>query len=271
MKKIILLTVGIAFIGCKTTTPTAANPDVANQRQIKDIELNGKVYAAVYQQRAAEYKALCLQAFNVAKYQLDAELQKPHSKPLAIVTDVDETVVDNSPYAVEMAKLGQVYQSPTWHKWTAKGIAEPLAGSVEFLTYAASKGVHIFYITNRNNLDKPGTVANLKKYNFPFADESHVIVKDKESSKEPRRLEVAKTYDIVLFMGDNLGDFSNLFEDKTEAEREKNVFLNASEFGKRFIVLPNPGYGDWEGAIFDYKYSRNFVEKDSIYLSKVKG
>lgn len=261
------------MISCHTTkgtTATAVTP-AAPTPALHNLEINGKVYAAVFQQRAAEYKALCQQAFNVATWQLDAALKQPHTKPLAIITDIDETLLDNSPYAVAMAQKGQTYNETTWLEWTSKGIAEPLMGSQAFYKYAASKGVEVFYITNRSINDKPGTIANLAKYNFPFADEAHVVVRGKISSKEARRLKVGETHDILLLLGDNLADFSTVFDKKPEVQRLEGVVNNAAEFGKRFIVLPNSGYGDWEAALFDYNFKWKPAQKDSIYMSKVKG
>ena len=52
---------------------------------------NGKLYAALFQQQAAEYDALCYQAYNIARLRLDETLTKPSDKPLAIVSDIDET------------------------------------------------------------------------------------------------------------------------------------------------------------------------------------
>ncbi|RZJ31228.1 MAG: 5'-nucleotidase, lipoprotein e(P4) family [Flavobacterium sp.] len=273
MKKIIVILIAFTgFIGCKSSVPTKSLPvNQSAKAELQNIDVNGKLYAAVYQQRAAEYKALCIQSFNIAKFRLDEQSQSQSVKPMAIISDIDETFLDNSPYAVEMAKRGQTYDQATWLEWTSKAMAEPLAGSLEFFKYAASKGVVIFYITNRSVKDKPGTVANLKKYDFPFADDQHVIVREIVSSKEPRRQEVAKRFNIVLLLGDNLSDFSDLFDKKTEAERGQNVIGNAAQFGKRFIILPNTGYGDWESAIFDYDFKKTEVQKDSIYLSKVKG
>jgi 5'-nucleotidase (lipoprotein e(P4) family) len=270
MKTIQLIAAGLAISllpGCKTVP--AATPVL--QPAIQNIDVNGKVYSAVFQQRAAEYKALCQQAFNIATWQLDAALKQPHSKPLAIVSDIDETFLDNSPYAVEMAKKGKTYDEATWNSWTSKADAQPLMGSEDFYKSAAAKGVTIFYITNRSAKDKAGTIANLVKYGFPFADDAHVIVRETVSSKEMRRQKVSESHDIVLLLGDNLSDFSAAFDKKTEAERQQNVINNAAEFGKRFIVLPNTGYGDWESAIFDYNYKRTQPQKDSIYLSKIKG
>src|SRR5690606_37370829 len=116
--------------------------------------------------------------------------------------------LDNSPYAVEMAKKGQTYDQSSWLQWCNMAAAGPVFGSQAFYREAASKGVEIFYITNRSVKDKPGTIANLKKLAFPFADDQHVIARETVSSKEPRRQKIAETHEIVLLLGDNLSDFS---------------------------------------------------------------
>jgi 5'-nucleotidase (lipoprotein e(P4) family) len=51
-------------------------------------------------------------------------------------------------------------------------------------------------------------------------------------------------------MGDNLNDFAQVFEQKTVAGRIAAVEQNRDKFGTRYIVLPNPMYGDWESAIY---------------------
>jgi 5'-nucleotidase (lipoprotein e(P4) family) len=265
--RIIAAALLVCFVGCKTPQP-ATDIKVS---PIANIEGNGKVYAAVFQQRAAEYSALCQQAYNLASWQIDAALKMPHDKPLAIITDIDETLLDNSPYAVEMAKKGQTYDQSTWLEWTTKATAKPMFGSQAFYNDAAKKGVEIFYITNRSVKDKPGTIENLKKFGFPYADDMHVIVREIVSSKEQRRQKIARTHEIVLLLGDNLSDFSAVFDKKTEQQRQQGVADNATAFGKKFIILPNSGYGDWESAIFDYDYKRTPAQKDSIYLSKVTG
>ncbi|MFV0181704.1 5'-nucleotidase, lipoprotein e(P4) family [Empedobacter falsenii] len=251
-------------------------PKVAIQEQQKtttnhSLQVDGKIYAAFFQQRAAEYQALSQQAYNVAKLRLDEAIAAKGEKPIAIVSDIDETFLDNSYYAVEMAKQGKTWSQDTWANWTSKGIATPLAGSLEFFQYAASKGVHIFYITNRYEEERPGTLANLMKYNYPLQSPQNLILRSKESSKETRRQNIAKDFDIVLLLGDSLTDFSNLFDNhKSEKERAAAVETLKAEFGKRFIVLPNVGYGDWESAIFDYKYDLTQEQKDSIIYEAAK-
>lgn len=240
---------------------------VTEQQQVqqKSLQVDGKIYAAFFQQRAAEYQALSQQAYNVAKMRLDEAIANKGAKPLAIVTDIDETFLDNSYYAVEMARQGKTWSQETWANWTSKGIATPLAGSQEFFQYAASRGVQIFYVTNRYEVERPGTLANLEKYNYPIQSAQNLILRSKESSKEARRQNISKDYDIVLLLGDSLTDFSSLFDNhKSEKERAAAVETLKSEFGKRFIVLPNVGYGDWESAIFDYKYDLTQQQRDSI-------
>ena len=240
---------------------------VTEQQQVqqKSLQVDGKIYAAFFQQRAAEYQALSQQAYNVAKMRLDEAIAKKGAKPLAIVTDIDETFLDNSYYAVEMARQGKTWSQETWANWTSKGIATPLAGSLDFFQYAASKGVQIFYVTNRYEVERPGTLANLEKYNYPIQSAQNLILRSKESSKEARRQNISKDYDIVLLLGDSLTDFSSLFDNhKSEKERAAAVETLKSEFGKRFIVLPNVGYGDWESAIFNYKYDLTQEQRDSI-------
>jgi 5'-nucleotidase, lipoprotein e(P4) family len=110
---------------------------------------DGKMYAALFQQQAAEYDALCYQAYNIARWRLDEALSRPSDKPIAIISDIDETFMNTSYYAVECGKNNTEFQYKTWEKWTAKAEATPLAGAVEFFQYAAQKGVEIFYVTNR--------------------------------------------------------------------------------------------------------------------------
>lgn len=258
----------IALTSCKSNQNIIS---VEKGNNLNNIEVNGKLYAAVFQQNAAEFQALSAQAFNIATLQLNKILEEQHNKPLAIVSDIDETFLDNSPYAVEMAHKGKSFDQASWTEWTSKGEALPFLGSQEFFNYAASKGVEIFYITNRNEDDKAGTLKNLKKYNYPFADETHIVVRTSESSKETRRQKLSETHEIVLLLGDNLSDFSAAFDHKTTQERMQNVIKNKRLFGEKFIILPNTGYGDWEAALFQYKKDLTTSQKDSIYRNSVKG
>ncbi|TWR27352.1 5'-nucleotidase, lipoprotein e(P4) family [Mucilaginibacter pallidiroseus] len=266
MKKSVLVlavTGGLFLAACSSTKPVAnTNPSITN---------GGKLWASIWQQRSAEYKALCYQAYNIAKLRLDEALKNPGQKPLAVVTDIDETVLDNSPYDAMRASANLDFDAKTWKAWTAKAEADTVPGAPAFFKYAASKGVTVFYITNRDEDERAATLKNLQKYNLPNADNEHLQLRQTTSSKESRRLQVLKTHNIVLLCGDNLPDFDMLYENKPAEGKRNDVTVQLREqFGKKFIVLPNPAYGDFESALFNFNYKLTQAQKDSIINSKVK-
>ncbi len=251
---------------------TACSPRhvaTVSQHPAGSISVQGKLFATVFQQKAAEYRALCLQAYNIAALRLNM-YKATTDRPKAIVTDIDETVLDNSPYEVHQTLQGKDYEPATWYEWTDKSAADTVPGAASFLKYAASKGVEIFYISNREERERESTLKNLRRFQLPNADDAHYLPKTTSSGKEPRRQTVAATHEIIMLLGDNLADFSSLFDKKVMEERVRNTDLSASDFGNRFIVLPNPVYGDWESSFFNFnKYSQ--AQKDSVIRVGVKG
>ncbi len=242
----------------------------AQQTKLSSITNSGKVWALLYQQRAAEYKALCFQAYNIARLRLDEAIKHGGKKPLAIVTDIDETVLDNSPYDAARAVNNLDFDITEWKKWTAKGIADTVPGAPSFFKYAAKKGVAIFYITNRDEDERAGTLKNLKLYNLPYADNAHLILKKETSSKEARRRQVLKKYNIVLLCGDNLPDFTALYDNKpSEYKRAEVTEQLKKQFGNRYIVIPNPAYGDFENAFFKFKKLTDH-QRDSVIRANIK-
>ncbi|HQP78014.1 MAG TPA: 5'-nucleotidase, lipoprotein e(P4) family [Saprospiraceae bacterium] len=284
MKKISLFVYPMMLLlfltSCKTSStvyhhgsrPAGAEAQVSpvSDRKIHDIALNGKVYSAVWQQNAGEFRALCYQAYNIARLVIDQEKSKPHSKPLAIVTDVDETFLDNSPYAVRQAELGNEFDVKSWTEWTAKGDAVAYPGSIAFFNHASIRDVTVFYITNRAEAEREGTLKNLKQLGFPFADDTHLMLMKETSDKEARRQEVLKNYEVIMYLGDNLNDFSKVFYKLSQEDRNKKADELSSEFGSRFIVLPNSGYGNWESAIPGYKSNMTPEEKDAVFMKSLK-
>jgi 5'-nucleotidase (lipoprotein e(P4) family) len=246
----------------KTTTTVNANTSITN---------DGKVWASIWQQRAAEYKALCFQAYNIAKQRVDEGVKRTSTKPLAIVTDIDETLLDNSPYDAKRALQNLDYDDKTWKEWTDKGIADTVPGAPAFFKYAASKGITIFYITNRNENERAATLFNLQRYGLPNTNDEHLLLKQGSSSKESRRLDVLKTHDILLLCGDNLPDFDVLYDNHpSEESRITATQKLQKEFGSRYIVIPNASYGDFEGALFQYNYKQSAAQKDSLIRAKIK-
>lgn len=255
----------VGMMACKTVQPLAA----VQPRQTLLVPY-GPAWAALWQQQSAEYKALCFQAYNLAALRLNESLQQQNGLPPAIVTDIDETILDNSPFTVHTALQGVAYSDQAWQEWTAKAAADTVPGALSFLKYAASKGVQIFYITNRAAAEKAATLKNLQRWKFPDADDAHLLLKTTGSAKEERRKLVAQTHNILLFLGDNLNDFSGIFEHQPYQQREQLTKQSAIDFGSRFIVLPNPMYGDWLPALFQYNWKQPVPQLDSVLQSKLK-
>jgi 5'-nucleotidase (lipoprotein e(P4) family) len=214
-------------------------------------------YGIVWAQ-SAEAKALYLQAFSLAQERLEGALQrrsKNSGKKPAVVVDIDETILDNSPFNAAAYLSAEATFDERWQTWERKGTAKPLPGAVEFLRFADKRGVRVFYISNRSTANKEATMQNLRDAGFPQVQSEHVLLRDSgaRGEKESRRRAIAATHDILLLAGDNLGDFSAELEYKSLEER-MNAMLNArTEWGKRFIILPNAMYGQWEDAMYDYK------------------
>ena len=217
--------------------------------------------ATLWMQKAGEYRALAYQAFNLARWQLDADFDKKNVKKLpkaeqkrlrAVMVDIDETILDNSPAQAANIKNRQPFDLKQWYAWGEMRKAKAIPGSVEFLNYATSKGVKVFFVSNRDAVQKQATLDNLKNVGFKDVTDDNVLLRTAESSKEARRLIILQKYRIVFFMGDNLDDHSNVFERKSVADRFAEVDKAKDQFGKRYIMLPNAMYGTWEGAIYDY-------------------
>jgi 5'-nucleotidase (lipoprotein e(P4) family) len=264
MKKIafVLVLFSTSCVAPKVSTTTA--------REDSGV-IDGKIFATAFQQRSAEYRALCYQAFNIARVKVEQSNRERSPKPKAIMTDIDETILNNSPYEVHRLLQEKDYDDASWNEWTSMGNADTIPGALGFLKYASAAGIEIFYVTNRGEGEREGTLKNLKKFNFPNADNEHLLLKQNVSSKEERKKSIAATHTIILLMGDNMNDFSFLFEKKTSDERNKIADGFSAEFGNRFIVLPNPVYGDWESSLYHYNYSLSPAQKDSVIKASIKG
>lgn len=258
-----LLTFAVAFSSVVSTyfvTISTAQQAAQPAPVVADNEY--QVAAVLYQQHAAEYRALAFQAFNLAKLRLDEDFDKKNQKklskderkkPRGVVVDIDETVLDNSPSQAYMIKNRLPFNMTDWIDWGEKRSAKAIPGAVEFLKYANQKGVRVFYISNRADSQKQATMDNLKAVGFPDVSDETMLLQTAESNKEARRKIVLAKHRIVLLVGDNLNDFAENFEKKSVADRFAETEKDKDLFGSRYIVLPNAMYGAWESSIYDNK------------------
>lgn len=204
--------------------------------------------ATLYQHFAAEYKAICLQTYQIGMKRLDEiRIQKPDANNLAVIVDIDETILDNSPYQALLIKKNISYDS-CWESWCKMASARAIPGSLDFLNKANLMGFKIFYITNRKSGVAAETILNLRNLGFPQLEDANLLFRKVGiQSKESRRKAIQENHEIVLMVGDNLGDF---YEDESlYSSRMEQINRNSSEFGTRYLVLPNAMYGNWPASI----------------------
>jgi len=228
-----------------------------------DSEVNNQtlLMSVLWHQTAAEYRALCYQAYNIATEKLQIALNEKPTKPLAVVVDIDETILDNSPY--NAGNISGILSYPDdFYRWINSANCQPVPGSLEFLQFAAKNDVAVFYITNRRDKGKAGTIENLNKLGFPNVNEETVFCKTDKSSKQPRRDKILEDHDITLLIGDNLLDFADMFKAKTIDLRYDAVDSEKDSFGDKFIILPNAMHGEWIKMI--NRPEREMTEKEKL-------
>jgi acid phosphatase len=286
----LLIAAVLALPACKRTdTTTQAPQQTAAEAKSEAVEAPAKpvnttlpagddnLNAVLWMQRSEEYKALTEQTYRAAADKLDAALKEKHWDALvpeergnvatglkpAVVMDVDETVLDNSPYQARLIRNGKEYDEVSWDAWVAEKKAKAIPGVVDFARAATAKGITVLYISNRAVHLKEATLANLKAVGMPVADDSvflglGIVVKDCEqngSEKNCRRRLAGQQYRVLMQFGDQLGDFVQVVANTPDG---RGALLQQYHdwFGERWWMLPNPSYGGWEPAVFNNDYSQ---------------
>ncbi|MCM2973101.1 5'-nucleotidase, lipoprotein e(P4) family [Larsenimonas suaedae] len=252
-----VMTLGL-LSGCASAPPDKSASSYTNQ------ELNEQlVMATAWMQSAAEYQALSYQAFNVARDRLDRALEyhKAGDKPLAIIVDADETIIDNSAFEAYLVGKDTAYSDELWQRWMESRQAHAMPGAVDFLNYADQKGVAVYYITNRDHVGWQATHDTLAVLGFPQLSPSRLLLKTDDSDKQARRDQALAEHKVVLLMGDNLADFRSAYD--SASSRRQAAQSDQALFGRRFILLPNPTYGAWEGALYEGDWSLTPEQKSA--------
>jgi len=235
----------IAFITLLATLAfvPATNPQSPDTDQ--------SVMATLWYQKSGEMRALCYQAYNLAEIRVRDYLEnKDTDVTAAVIFDIDETLVDNSPSEALNILEGKPFTPERWKAWTDKASARALPGALEFCRFLAYNNIEIIYLSNRQNTEVLTTMKNLRDLGFPYADRNHLYLKAETSSKEIRRNIVEQRFTVILLVGDNLADFDQVFEDRSLNLGFNTVDSLRVEFGKKFIILPNPMYGDWTKPLY---------------------
>jgi acid phosphatase len=268
-----VLSVVALLAGC-TSLPQPASPPAQVAVAQPAAELpppDDSLNATVWFQTSVERDLVFRQIYRAAGGKLPAALadkswdalpegdrdNDPRALPPAIIVDVDETVLDNSPNQARLIRSGGEFNDAGWDAWVQQRAAKPLPGALEFLNAAARQGVTVFYISNRSAAQAEATVDNLRRAGFPIAGAGQFLGKGavvegcvaKGSDKGCRRQSVGRGYRVLMQFGDQVGDFVDIASN-TRDGRSQAIAPYADWIGERWWTLPNPVYGSWEPALF---------------------
>lgn len=227
----------------------------------------------LWYQTSVESEMAATQAFLIAKDNVDQALVDPtwtaaleqsddyQTFDPAVIVDVDETVLDNSPFQARLTKSGIPYDHNLWQAWVREANANPMPGARQFIQYLKSNGIKVFYVTNRE-LEDP-TVRNLRAVLDSEVEFEDVLCKNEKpnwgSNKTSRRQLIADQYRILLLVGDDYNDFA--FLGKVEPDKRKETAKDHKAYwGKKWIIVSNPLYGNWEKALYQYDYNMSDAE-----------
>ena len=274
----------------KAQTPAPAAAKTPAPASSADDNLN----AVAWVQTSVEYRALAEQTYRAAADRLDEALKERNWDALvpeergnaatglkpAVVLDVDETVLDNSPYQARLVRDGKEYDEVTWDQWVAEKKAKPVPGVVDFAKAANAKGVTLLYISNRAEHLQEATIANLKAVGLPVADDSVFLglgtfvegCEQNGSEKNCRRKLAGQKYRVLMQFGDQIGDFVQVTANTREGRDALYAEYN-DWFGERWFMLPNPTYGSWEPALFNNAWdqpreTRRQAKRDALDVAR---
>ena len=259
--RVTLLTVVTVLVsGCSTAPDTSSTHESLN--------------ATLWSQTAADYVAVSTQAYRVAAANLDLALADSDwsaaleqqgnysSLPPAVLMDIDETVLDNSPYNARIIMQHGEYSQETFTAWCEEAAAPAIPGAKYFVDQATERGVTVIYYSRRIEILRDCTTRNLLALGFPLPDQQYLLLNDKQpgTSKAHLRTELASRFRILLLIGDDLEDF--VAATKTDpAGRKALANQYADRWGKQWIALPNSMYGTWETSLYDFDYALPRMDK----------
>ena len=223
------------------------------------------ILSVLYVQTSTEFAANNLQTYMNATEALERALadnswsaaleQKENfkDKPPAIIIDIDETVLDNSPFQSRTILSGLSYPNG-WSEWVNESKANAVEGVYDFLHYANDKEVEIYYLTNRLESFRDPTIKNLINLGLPFKNENMLLMRKEQNSRDKteRRKLVADKNRVVLIIGDQLTDFISTKEAYVfHTDRKKLAKKYSDMWGSKWFMITNPTYGRWELSIYE--------------------
>lgn len=200
----------------------------------------------------------------------DAALGSPSfvacdNKPFAVILDADETALQNQGLEYALAARGVSNDRPVMNAWqNAPQTAAPaMPGAVESLRNIRSLGVTVIFNTNRDTPTAAATAATLNSAGVGPAEHLKTLFLrgdvDGKSGKDGRRLHVAERYCVVAMAGDQMGDFTDLLNERGLSPLQRRQLATSGAvgalWGNGWFLLSNPVYGPGLRGTLDEVFS----------------
>ena len=194
---------------------------------------------------------------------LPAQKENFQNLPPAVIMDVDETVIDTGKFQSSMVKNRERFSTGPWREWQLRNEPDAVPGAIDFIDYAQSRGVTVFFVTNREHATEPITRANLAAIGVKLPDRLDTVLSRNErpdwsADKTSRQNFIAQSHRVLMLFGDDLADF--ISEYRAPPQTRRREALKHDEWGTKWFMLPNPMYGSWEGALYDFSSELNSEE-----------
>jgi len=230
------------------------------------------IYDKLWVQTSADYRAHCLQTYGWATRTLrELAAQNPQrdsqgrvvqrtlvrvgqqfqwvERPLAVIMDLDETVIDMSAYRAFLHRMKRDFEAETWDRLLVYMADRPevcrsIPGAVDFIGEAEKLGFTVFFVSNRTEEYRSQTLKVLETIGVGQKDidsrllldpgklEDHRLSREYlaglgledtsalgqamlvgQGRKERRRFQIRQNFSPVVFVGDDLGDFFAFVKD----------------------------------------------------------
>lgn len=196
----------------------------------------------------------------------DATLDNPRmipcgARPLAVVLDVDETALQNLGYSFDEALGGKSYDQARWNRWerTGSGAVLAMPGAAAALQSIRNHGVTVIFNSNRQAANAGQTRAAIEGAGLGPAVHGETLWLQGDvapgSAKDPRRAAVSALHCVIAMAGDQLGDFSDLFNARTLSVPDRRRYATtpplSALWGQGWFMLSNPVYGPSIRGSFD--------------------
>ena len=158
----------------------------------------------------------------------------------AVVMDLDETVMDNSQYQVQLFRKNESFNQSSWSNWVNMEKAKLLPGAKDFINFLRSKNIQIIFMSNRMDYNLVPTKNNLQSLGVFSESDIFLLRLDKSDKKDVRRKEIFNSsgrmkkyppFNVIAYFGDQYGDFPKVDD--------------IDEWPKQYYMFPNPMYGKW--------------------------